>query len=169
MRLPDADLAVVDREKVVDYLMEPTHPDNGGLPNDAIVLADGIVSTGDGAGQVEFNLGSPVVMGAGEKFWVIVRGDAGCCDGEDFNLEVDQTTPPVQSFRNACDGLVNLSCDAGCAGSGACFGVWAGIENPNVCGSSECTGDEGDLPQTVRIPKRQHTHSGKPLGTVDRS
>lgn len=30
MNLPNAHLAVVDREKVVDYLLNPAHPDNGG-------------------------------------------------------------------------------------------------------------------------------------------
>jgi len=30
MRLPSALTAVVDREKIADYLLNPTHPDNGG-------------------------------------------------------------------------------------------------------------------------------------------
>ena len=30
MRLPNADLAVVDREKITQYLLNPKHPDNGG-------------------------------------------------------------------------------------------------------------------------------------------
>lgn len=30
MDLPNAHLAIVDREKVVLYLLNPTHPDNGG-------------------------------------------------------------------------------------------------------------------------------------------
>lgn len=30
MKLPDANQAAVDREKVVDYLLNPGHPDNGG-------------------------------------------------------------------------------------------------------------------------------------------
>lgn len=30
MRLPNAELAVVEREKITDYLLNPDHPDNGG-------------------------------------------------------------------------------------------------------------------------------------------
>ena len=30
MKLPNADKAVVEREKVEDYLLDSTHPDNGG-------------------------------------------------------------------------------------------------------------------------------------------
>jgi hypothetical protein len=30
MKLPNAHLAVVDPEKIVDYLLTPAHPDNGG-------------------------------------------------------------------------------------------------------------------------------------------
>jgi hypothetical protein len=30
MKLPDADKLVVEREKIVDYLLNPAHPDNGG-------------------------------------------------------------------------------------------------------------------------------------------
>ncbi len=90
------------------------HPDNGGLPNDAITLAEGIVSTGNGTGQVQFN--TTISMNASEKFWVIMRGDAGCCNGEDFNLEIDTTTVPAsQSFRtsNSCLGVADLTIQSG--------------------------------------------------------
>jgi hypothetical protein len=30
MRLPDTRLLVVERQKIVEYLLNPTHPDNGG-------------------------------------------------------------------------------------------------------------------------------------------
>lgn len=30
MKLPNAHLAIVDREKIADYLLNPAHPDNGG-------------------------------------------------------------------------------------------------------------------------------------------
>ena len=30
MRLPNADLAVVERAKITEYLLNPEHPDNGG-------------------------------------------------------------------------------------------------------------------------------------------
>lgn len=30
MKLPNAHLAIVDREKIVNYLLNPAHPDNGG-------------------------------------------------------------------------------------------------------------------------------------------
>jgi hypothetical protein len=30
MRLPDASKAIVERKKIVDYLLNPAHPDNGG-------------------------------------------------------------------------------------------------------------------------------------------
>ena len=33
VKLPDADLVVVDRTKVVDYLLNETHPDNAPLPS----------------------------------------------------------------------------------------------------------------------------------------
>lgn len=30
LNLPNAHLAIVDREKITDYLLNPAHPDNGG-------------------------------------------------------------------------------------------------------------------------------------------
>ena len=30
MKMPNADLAVVDQDKITDYLLNPAHPDNGG-------------------------------------------------------------------------------------------------------------------------------------------
>jgi hypothetical protein len=30
MKLPNAQMAVVDREKIAEYLLNPAHPDNGG-------------------------------------------------------------------------------------------------------------------------------------------
>lgn len=30
MKLPNAEMAVVEREKITDYLLDPGHPDNGG-------------------------------------------------------------------------------------------------------------------------------------------
>ncbi len=30
MNLPNANLVTVDREKIVEYLLNPAHPDNGG-------------------------------------------------------------------------------------------------------------------------------------------
>jgi len=30
LKLPNAERGVVEREKIVDYLLNPTHPDNGG-------------------------------------------------------------------------------------------------------------------------------------------
>ncbi len=30
MKLPNAHLAIVEREKIADYLLNPAHPDNGG-------------------------------------------------------------------------------------------------------------------------------------------
>jgi sugar phosphate isomerase/epimerase len=30
MKLPNAHLAIVEREKITEYLLNPTHPDNGG-------------------------------------------------------------------------------------------------------------------------------------------
>ena len=30
MKLPNADLALVEREKIIDYLLNADHPDNGG-------------------------------------------------------------------------------------------------------------------------------------------
>ena len=30
MKLPNAHLAIVDQETIVDYLLNPAHPDNGG-------------------------------------------------------------------------------------------------------------------------------------------
>ena len=31
MKLPNADKGIVDREKIVDYLLNPAHADNGGM------------------------------------------------------------------------------------------------------------------------------------------
>ena len=54
MKLPNAQLAIVDREKVVEYLLNPIHPDNGGesvvLP-DAGVRSDRLVGVRHGTGQ----------------------------------------------------------------------------------------------------------------------
>jgi hypothetical protein len=30
LKLPNLDKAVIDREKIVEYLLNPVHPDNGG-------------------------------------------------------------------------------------------------------------------------------------------
>lgn len=30
MKLPNAHLATIDRQKITEYLLDPTHPDNGG-------------------------------------------------------------------------------------------------------------------------------------------
>ena len=38
MRLPNADLARVDREKVTDYLLDREHPENGGKADFFIAL-----------------------------------------------------------------------------------------------------------------------------------
>ncbi|MDH3785467.1 MAG: hypothetical protein OEV00_09100, partial [Acidobacteriota bacterium] len=85
------------------------HPDLAGAPDFGTILADGILSSGDGAGQVEFPLPAPVGFTAGQNYWIVVRGDPVCCSGEDFNLEVDQVTAAVQSFRNDCDGVANMT------------------------------------------------------------
>jgi hypothetical protein len=84
------------------------HPDNAGAPDLATVLATGVVSTGDGTGEVSFPV--TVNLGAGELFWVVLQGDntSGCCTGEDFNLEFDFNDTPTQSYRNNCDGVGGL-------------------------------------------------------------
>jgi hypothetical protein len=38
MKLPDANLAVVDREKITEYLLNREHPDNGGKADFFIAL-----------------------------------------------------------------------------------------------------------------------------------
>ncbi len=86
------------------------HPDNGaGLPDDTVTLAEGILTTGDGAGQEEQIITPSITMGAGQPFWVVVRGDAGCCSGQDFNVDLDQSTTTGHHYRNGCDGLAGLA------------------------------------------------------------
>jgi hypothetical protein len=38
MRLPNANLAVVDRAKITEYLLNPEHPDNGGKAASFVAL-----------------------------------------------------------------------------------------------------------------------------------
>jgi hypothetical protein len=85
------------------------HPDNGGVPDDTVTLAEGIMTTGDGLGQDEHPISPAIQMGAGDPFWVVVRGDASCCDGEDFNVDLDQTTSTGHRYGNGCDGLSGLA------------------------------------------------------------
>jgi len=85
------------------------HPDNGGVPDDTVTLAEGVLTTGDGTGQDEQAINPPVQMGAGDSFWVLIRGDAGCCDGQDFNVDLDQSTSTGHRYGNACDGLTGLA------------------------------------------------------------
>ncbi|RLE35464.1 MAG: hypothetical protein DRJ61_03240 [Acidobacteria bacterium] len=62
------------------------YSDSGGVPNDAAPLFQGIIDTGNGAGDYEVTLPAPVMLGG--DFWVMIRGDAAYA-GEDFNLDFD--------------------------------------------------------------------------------
>ena len=76
------------------------YPDDGGLPDDGVVLARGTILTGDGAGDSVVTLPEPVVLGG--DFWLVVRGDP-MHDGEDFNVEHDAGPNVGSSYIS--DGL----------------------------------------------------------------
>ena len=64
------------------------YPDIGGIPNEATELASGIISTGDGGGQVTVAFADITLDG---DFWLMNRGDVSLA-GEDFNMEIDLNT-----------------------------------------------------------------------------
>ena len=76
MKLPNADKAVVDREKVADYLLNASHPDNGGKAeffqrygfrrDDWRTLADALLNLAR-AGSVM----SAAVTAHGQKFVIV--------------------------------------------------------------------------------------------------
>jgi hypothetical protein len=89
MRLPNAELAVVDREKIVAYLLNPEHPDNGGkaaffyalefTPDDCVAFADALrklALTADVTDSMETTHGKKYIIDgeledpAGKKAWV---------------------------------------------------------------------------------------------------
>ncbi len=71
------------------------YSDNGGVPNDATPLFQGIIDTGNGAGDYEVTLPAPMMLGG--DFWVMIRGDA-AYTGEDFNLDFDAGPSAGHSF-----------------------------------------------------------------------
>ncbi len=68
MKLPNAELAIVEREKIADYMLNPAHPDNGGKApffmacgfrrDDWIALADALRALAL-TGEVSKSLDSP--------------------------------------------------------------------------------------------------------------
>jgi len=73
------------------------YPDSGGVPNDATVLGQGTISTGNGAGDFEITLPSPVMLGS--DFWLMARGDASV-GATDFNVDFDAGPGAHHSFSS---------------------------------------------------------------------
>ena len=75
MKLPNADLAIIEREKIADYLLNPAHPDNGGKAafftacgfrqDDWIALAEALRAlavTGDAAKSLDSPHGRKYIL-----------------------------------------------------------------------------------------------------------
>lgn len=81
------------------------YPDNGGTPNDGTVLGQGTISTGDGTGQDEITLASPVTLSG--DFWLMNRGDASV-GATDFNMEFDAGPATGHSYASN-SGIAGLT------------------------------------------------------------
>ena len=79
------------------------YPDHNGMPNDNIILGEGIISTGDGTGTDRIAFDPPIVHEG--RFWVMNRGDASIAEGL-FNLEFDNG-PGTHSYSSV-EGINGL-------------------------------------------------------------
>jgi hypothetical protein len=82
------------------------YPDDGGLPDDSVVLAQGTILTGDGSGDSEVTLADPIVLNG--DFWLVVRGDP-MHAGEDFNVEHDAGPNVGASYISDGLGIAGLT------------------------------------------------------------
>jgi len=80
------------------------YPDDGGTPDESVILAQGTIVTGDGSGDSVVNLDQVVLLDG--DFWLIVRGDPKHT-GEDFNVEFDKGPNTGNSYvsTTGIDGL----------------------------------------------------------------
>ncbi len=81
------------------------YPDQDGLPDTGVVLAQGTISTGDGNGDSVVDLARPVTLTG--DFWLVVRG-AAATSGERFNVEYDAGPNSGASFSSAT-GVAGLT------------------------------------------------------------
>ena len=72
------------------------YPDNNGVPDDQVILGEGFIATGDGAGPSTLTFSTPVAHRG--RFWVMNRGDPSVSD-EIFNLEFDRS-PGTRSYAS---------------------------------------------------------------------
>jgi len=75
--------------------------DGGGFNPNWTAVAQGTINTGNGMGQSEVTLGSPVALFA--DFWLMSRGDA-MWAGEDFNLDFDDGPATGNSYISSDGG-----------------------------------------------------------------
>jgi hypothetical protein len=80
--------------------------DDGGLPDDSVVLAQGTVLTGDATGDSVVTLPEPVVLNG--DFWLVLRGDPMHAD-EDFNVEHDSGPNVGASYISDGEGIAGLT------------------------------------------------------------
>ncbi len=73
------------------------YPDKDGLPDARVVLAQGLITTGNGSGDSVVTFIHPVTLTG--DFWVVVRG-AAATSGESFNLEYDAGPNTGASFSS---------------------------------------------------------------------
>jgi hypothetical protein len=71
------------------------HVDGSGFTPDWNAVAQGTIYTGDGSGQYEVTLGTPVALFA--DFWLMNRGDP-MWTGEDFNMDFDGGPSTAHSY-----------------------------------------------------------------------
>ncbi len=81
------------------------YADASGQPDDSVILGQGDISTGDGAGMATVTLTAPVRLNG--DFWVVNRGDA-AYTGVDFNMEMDSGPNVGRSFESGT-GIAGLT------------------------------------------------------------
>jgi hypothetical protein len=72
--------------------------DAGGAPDDSVILGQGTIWTGNGAGPSQVVVESPITIRG--DFWLVSRGDPRW-DGEDLNLEYDSTANVGRSYTSS--------------------------------------------------------------------
>jgi len=85
------------------------YPDDGGPPDDGVVIAQATIVTGDGTGDAVITLPQPAAID--DDFWLMVRGDP-THDGEDFNVEFDAGPNTGNSYLSTT-GIDGLTTDNG--------------------------------------------------------